>query len=75
MNPTELIDLVLQDAPAHEISDGIKDILMQKSADRLEVGRPVVAADLFGDAELEDEESEVTEDPTEEEDGQDQFKR
>ena len=71
MNPTELIDLVLQDAPAHEISDGIKDILMQKSADRLEVGRPVVAADLFGDAELEDEESEVTEDPTEEEDGQD----
>ena len=71
MNPTELIDLVLQDAPAHEISDGIKDILMQKSADRLEVGRPVVAADLFGDEELEDEESEVTEDPTEEEDGQD----
>lgn len=71
MNPTELIDLVLQDAPAHEISDGIKDILMQKSADRLEVGRPVVAAELFGDEELEDEESEVTEDPTEEEDGQD----
>ena len=69
MNPTELIDLVLQDAPAHEISDGIKDILMQKSADRLEVGRPVVSADLFGDVELEDEESEVTEDPTEEEDG------
>jgi len=71
MNPTELIDLVLQDAPAHEISDGIKDILMQKSADRLEAGRPVVAADLFGDEEFEDEESEVTEDPTEEEDGQD----
>jgi len=71
MNPTELIDLVLQDAPAHEISDSIKDILMQKSADRLEVGRPVVAADLFGDEEFEDEESEVTEDPTEEEDGQD----
>ena len=71
MNPTELIDLVLQDAPAHEISDSIKDILMQKSAERLEVGRPVVAADLFGDEELEDEESEVTEDPTEEEDGQD----
>jgi hypothetical protein len=71
MNPTELIDLVLSDAPAHEISDGIKNILMQKSVDRLEVGRPVVAADLFGDGdELVDDEDEVTqEDPTEEQDG------
>ena len=71
MNPNELIDLVLSDAPAHEISDGIKNILMQKSVDRLEVGRPVVAADLFGDGdEFADDEDEVTqEDPTEEEDG------
>ena len=69
MNPTELIDLVLSDAPAHEISDGIKDILMQKSSDRLEVGRPVVAADLFGD-ETDYEDDVTQEDPTtEEEDG------
>ena len=70
MNPTELIDLVLSDAPAHEISDGIKSILMQKSAERLEVGRPVVAADLFGDSdEFVDDEEVTQEDPTEEEDG------
>ena len=69
MDSANLIDLVLQDSPAHEISDAIKDILYAKSADRLEAGRPVVAADLFGD-EIEYDEDEVTqEDPTEEEDG------
>ena len=70
MNPNELIDLVLSDAPAHEISDGIKDILLQKSSERLEIGRPVVAADLFGDSdELVDDEEVTQEDPTEEENG------
>ena len=69
MDSEQFVDLVLQDAPAHEISDAIKDILFAKSADRLEAGRPVVAADLFGD-EIEYDEDEVTqEDPTEEEDG------
>ena len=69
MDSEQFVDLVLQDAPAHEISDAIKDILYAKSADRLEAGRPVVAADLFGD-EIEYDEDEVTqEDPTEEEDG------
>ena len=69
MDSEQFVDLVLQDSPAHEISDAIKDILYAKSADRLEAGRPVVAADLFGD-EIEYDEDEVTqEDPTEEEDG------
>ena len=69
MDSENLIDLVLSDAPAHEISDAIKDVLNAKAADRLEAGRPVVAADLFGD-EIEYDEDEVTqEDPTEEEDG------
>lgn len=69
MDSEQFVDLVLQDAPAHEISDAIKDILYAKSAERLEAGRPVVAADLFGD-EIEYDEDEVTqEDPTEEEDG------
>lgn len=69
MDSANLIDLVLQDSPAHEISDAIKDVLNAKAADRLEAGRPVVAADLFGD-EIEYDEDEVTqEDPTEEEDG------
>ena len=70
MDSANLIDLVLNDAPAHEISDAIKDVLYAKSADRLEAGRPVVAADLFGDEKEEYYEDDVTqEDPTEEEDG------
>ena len=70
MNPNELIDLVLNDAPAHEISDGIKDILVQKSSERLEAGRPVVAADLFGNSDDLVDDDEVTQvDPTEEENG------
>ena len=51
---------------------------MQKSSERLEIGRPVVvSADLFGNSdELVDDEDEVTqEDPTEEENGWDYFKR
>ena len=70
MDSEQFVDLVLQDAPAHEISDAIKDILYAKSADRLEAGRPVVAADLFGDEIEYEEDDEVTQqDPTEEEDG------
>jgi len=65
----QFVDLVLQDAPAHEISDAIKNVLNAKAANRVEAGRPVVAADLFGD-EIEYDEDEVTqEEPTEEEDG------
>jgi len=56
----QFIDLVLQDAPAHEISDAIKDILYAKSADRLEAGRPVVAADLFGDETDYEEDEDLT---------------
>ena len=65
MDSANLIDLVLDDAPAHEISDAIKSVLFSKSADRIEAGRPVVAADMFGDEYYEDE---VTQ---EDEDGQD----
>ena len=70
MDSEQFIDMVLQDNPAHEISDAIKDILYAKSAERLEAGRPVVAADLFGDEIEYEEDDEVTQqDPTEEEDG------
>ena len=70
MDSEQFIDMVLQDNPAHEISDAIKNILYAKSAERLEAGRPVVAADLFGDEIEYEEDDEVTQqDPTEEEDG------
>tara|TARA_R100000231_G_scaffold83163_1_gene63449 strand:+ start:471 stop:680 length:210 start_codon:yes stop_codon:yes gene_type:complete len=58
MDSAKLIDMVLDDAPAHEISDGIKDILYAKSAQRVETERPEAVADLFND------EPEVEEEPT-----------
>ena len=59
MDSAKLIDMVLDDAPAHEISDGIKDILYAKTASRVETERPLAVADLFND----DSESEVEEEP------------
>ena len=58
MDSAKLIDMVLDDAPAHEISDGIKDILYAKTASRVETERPLAVADLFND------EPEVEEEPT-----------
>ena len=51
--------MVLDDAPAHEISDGIKDVLYAKTASRVETERPLAVADLFND----ETESEVEEEP------------
>ena len=51
--------MVLDDAPAHEISDGIKDVLYAKTASRVETERPRAVADLFND----ESESEVEEEP------------
>ena len=48
MDSEKLVDLVLDDAPAHEISDAIKDALYKKSAAKVETERPVAVADLFG---------------------------
>lgn len=51
--------MVLDDAPAHEISDGIKDVLYAKTASRVETERPLAVADLFND----ESDSEVEEEP------------
>ena len=59
MDSAKLIDMVLDDAPAHEISDGIKDVLYAKTASRVETERPLAVADLFNDK----SESEVEEEP------------
>jgi hypothetical protein len=59
VDSAKLIDMVLDDAPAHEISDGIKDILYAKTASRVETERPLAVADLFND----ESESEVEEEP------------
>jgi len=46
----ELMDLLVTDGSSSQISDKIKDILFQKSAENIEAIRPYVAASLFGDA-------------------------
>ena len=59
MDSAKLIDMVLDDAPAHEISYGITDVLYAKTASRVETERPLAVADLFND----ESESEVEEEP------------
>jgi len=51
--------MVSNESPS-EISDRIKDILMQKSAENIDIVRPVVAASIFGDPEEEIEVDEPT---------------
>jgi hypothetical protein len=47
----ELMDLLVDDdANASQISDKIKDILFQKSAENIETVRPNVAASIFDDS-------------------------
>ena len=43
----DLMDMIASDESPSQISDKIKDILYQKSAERIDQYRPVVAASLF----------------------------
>jgi hypothetical protein len=47
----ELMDLIIADESPSEISDGIKNVLYAKSAERVEGSRPNAAAALFADQE------------------------
>lgn len=53
----DLINMMVDNQSPSDISDRIKEILMQKSAENIETIRPLVAASIFGSAE-EGEESE-----------------
>ena len=46
MDSEQLINRVLDDAPAHEITDAIKDLLYAKSANKVEGERPAAVAAL-----------------------------
>ena len=59
MDSEQLINRVLDDAPAHEITDAIKDLLYAKSANKVEGERPAAVADLFKSDEVEPEEPTV----------------
>ena len=70
----DLMDMMVADANASDISDKIKEILYTKSAEMIDTARPLVGAELFGDEipEVEDEtevtsELETEEEPQEEE--------
>jgi hypothetical protein len=49
----DLIDMMIADQSPADISDKIKELLMQKSAENIDVIRPVVAASMFGGSESE----------------------
>lgn len=43
----DLMDMIASDESPSQISDKIKDILYQKSSERIDQYRPVVATSLF----------------------------
>ena len=49
MDMEELMDLIVKDESPSQISDGIKDQLFSRSAERIQGIRPQVAASLFDD--------------------------
>jgi hypothetical protein len=49
----ELMDMMVDDASASQISDKIKDLLYAKSAERVDEFRPHAATSLFGNDESE----------------------
>ena len=76
----DVVDMIAKGASASEVSDRLKDILMQKSAANIDEVRPQVAASMFGatqaevEADAEEEETpeasvetETEEEPTPEE--------
>jgi hypothetical protein len=58
MTPSEIIDAIIDDRSASEVSDAIKDVLFAKSSGRIDDVRGTVATSLFGDPDQEDEEDE-----------------
>ena len=65
----DLINMMVSNASPSEISDKIKEILMQKSAENIEAVRPVVAASMF---KQEDQESEEDSSPEENEESEEE---
>ena len=57
----ELMDMMVQDDSASQVSDRMKDILFAKSAERVDAYRQEVANSLFGSPEVEVEDEVETE--------------
>ena len=52
----ELMDMMATDESPSQISDKIKDMLFQKSAERVDAFKTDVANGVFGDVDVDDEE-------------------
>ena len=50
------MDMIISDESPSQISDKIKDILFSKSAEKIDAFRPSVAASMFDEIEVEEEE-------------------
>ena len=55
-----IVDLIVTDSSPNEISDKIKDVLLAKSAERIEAERSNVGASMFDDSEVDESEPEET---------------
>tara|TARA_B100001250_G_C19664460_1_gene728592 strand:- start:72 stop:272 length:201 start_codon:yes stop_codon:yes gene_type:complete len=51
----DLIDMMVADKSANDVSDKIKEILYAKSAEKVDASKPSVGASMFGDQEVESE--------------------
>ena len=68
MTPSEIIDAIIDDRSASEVSDAIKDVLFAKSSGRIDDMRGTVATSLFGAPDQEEDEEYDSEEEYEEED-------
>ena len=55
------MDMIGADESASQITDKIKDLLYAKSANKVDLARPVVASSLFGEPEVEVEDDDEIE--------------
>ena len=55
------MDMIGADESAAQVTDKIKDLLYAKSANKVDLARPVVASSLFGEPQVEDEDEIETE--------------
>ena len=62
----EIVDLIVTDSSPNDISDKIKDVLLTKSAERIEAERANVGASMFDDSEVDEVEPEETPEEPEE---------
>lgn len=66
----DLVNMIVSDDSPSQISDGIKNILFAKSAERVDAAKPYVASSLFGE---DDSQSYEDDNETEEEEYDDEY--